>query len=824
MKFVRREYQKLITAHLMKHPRANVFATMGSGKCLKKDTPIIMFDGSVKPVQCVAVGDLLMGPDSTPRRVLSLGRGREMMYEVTPVKGDAYTVNESHVLSLRTTTGTRNKTWPDNTVFDIPLRDWLKLPKYVTGPNGLLKGWRAAVEFPQKGHDHLLPPYLLGLWLGDGTASVGAITSGENETEIRAWLTNYAEQHGFHIRKESPLTWAISPGNTSNKVRGFTAALREAGVLHNKHIPHQYKCGSRGQRLELLAGLLDSDGYYHAGGFDWISNREVLADDMCYLARSLGFAAYKTATRKQCVNNGVWGDYWRVSLSGDFSVVPFVRGRHLNIPPRRIAKNVLNVGIKSIEPVGVGDYYGFTIDGDHRFLLGDFTVTHNTGSVMWAINKMYQTGVLEDWDAEAETGDRVLILAPLRVASGTWPAEQEKWQFPALRVVDATGSRQYREDVMLNDDANVVCCNYDVMEWLIEFWGDRWPFTVIVADESTKLKSFRSKGGSKRARALGKVAHKKVKRFINLTGTPAPNGLKDLWGQCWFLDAGQRLGLSYTAFTDRWFIGVQEGQHHAAKSYKPRKGADDEIHAKIADISLTVDAAEYFGCDKPVVVPVVVPLPSKARKIYDQMEKELFAQLGAGEVEAANAAARTAKCLQIAGGAVYVTNEDGEPSTEWELVHNAKLDALESIVDELTGSPLLVAYQYKHDLQRILKKFPHAMALAKGAKGNRQIEAWNRGEIDMLCVHPASAGHGLNLQDGGNHLAFFSSGWNYEHDSQVIERIGPVRQHQAGHPRPVFVYRIQAEGTLDQVVQSRIEGKADVQNLLMEYCKMKKPQ
>lgn len=455
-----------------------------------------------------------------------------------------------------------------------------------------------------------------------------------------------------------------------------------------------------------------------------------------------------------------------------------------------------------------------------------------TGSVMWALNKLFQTGELEDWDAETETGDRVLILAPLRVASGTWPAEQQKFQFPALRVVDATGSRQYREDVMLNDDANVVCCNYDVIDWLVEFWGDRWPFTVIVADESTKLKSFRGKlnkegkaggsGGSKRAKALGTVAHKNVKRFINLTGTPAPNGLKDLWGQCWFLDAGQRLGLSYQSFTDRWFVGVQEGSHHAARSYKPRSGADDEIHAKIADISLTVDAAEYFGCDKPVVVPVVVPLPAKARKVYDQMEKELFAELEAGEVEAANAAAKTAKCLQIAGGAVYITDEDGEPSTEWQLVHNAKLEALESIVDELSGAPLLVAYQYKHDLARILKKFPSAVALAKGAKGNRQIEAWNRGEIEMLLVHPASAGHGVNLQDGGCHMAFFSLTWSYEQYAQVIERIGPVRQFQSGHPRPVFVYQIQAEDTLDQVVQARLEGKEDVQQLLMDYCKVKK--
>lgn len=445
-----------------------------------------------------------------------------------------------------------------------------------------------------------------------------------------------------------------------------------------------------------------------------------------------------------------------------------------------------------------------------------------TGATMWALNKMYQIGELDEWDQEAWAGDRVLVLAPLRVASGTWPAEQTKWQFPALKVLDGTGSRQYREDVLLNDDSNVICCNYDILEWLVEFYGDDWPFTVIVADESTKLKSFRSKGGSKRARALGRVAHKKVKRFINLTGTPAPNGLKDLWGQCWFLDAGHRLGSSFKAFTDRWFVSISEGTHVAARSYVPASGSDTEIHAKIADISLTVDAAEYFGCDKPVMVPVVVPLPSKARKVYQKMEEELFAELEAGEVEAANAAARTAKCLQIAGGAVYVTDPDGEPSREWELVHNAKLDALESIIEELSGAPLLVAYQYQHDLARILKKFPQAVALGKGAKGNRQIEAWNRGEIEVMCVHPASAGHGLNLQDGGHHLAFFNGTWNYEHFAQIIERIGPIRQHQAGHPRPVFIYLIQADNTLDQVVQQRVEGKEDVQKLLMDYCKKKR--
>lgn len=445
-----------------------------------------------------------------------------------------------------------------------------------------------------------------------------------------------------------------------------------------------------------------------------------------------------------------------------------------------------------------------------------------TGATMWTLNRLFQSSKLEDWDPVTQTGDRVLILAPLRVASGTWPAEQVKWDFPCLRVVDGTGKEADRL-AALNDDFNVVCVNYEVIDWLVGYYGDAWPFTVIVADESTKLKSFRSKsGGSKRAKTLSKVAFGKVKRFINLTGTPSPNGLKDLWGQNWFVDAGERLGSSYAAFTDRWFTSVQKGEHHAAREYAPRRGADTEIHQKLKDVSLTVDAAEFFGCDKPVVVPVVVDMPPKARKAYKEMEEQLFAELDSGEVEAANAAARTAKCLQIASGAVYVTGEDGERSTEWAKVHDAKLDALESIIDELSGAPLLVAYQYKHDLARILKRFPQAQEFKKGDAGNRQVERWNAGKIEILCVHPASAGHGLNMQDGGHHLAFFSDTWNFEHYAQIVERIGPVRQMQAGHPRPVFIYLIQAKGTLDEVLAARREDKRSVQDLLMDYMKTKK--
>lgn len=439
-----------------------------------------------------------------------------------------------------------------------------------------------------------------------------------------------------------------------------------------------------------------------------------------------------------------------------------------------------------------------------------------TGSVLWVVDKFFQCG-------EMELGvDRVLILAPLRVATGTWPPEQSKWGFATLKIADATGGEKARIKAM-ESDANVVCINYDVLEWLIEYWGDDWPFTMVVADESTKLKGYRSKQGSARARALAKVAfHKNVKRWVNLTGTPAPNGLKDLWGQTWFIDGGERLGNSYKSFTDRWFISTPVQQGSYTMKHSPLKNAEKEIHARLADVSITIDAAEFFGCDEPVYIPVPVYLPKKAQKIYDRFEAEMFAELESGQIEAANAAAKTIKCLQIASGAVYVPDEDGEPTREWEEIHKAKLDALESIVEELQGAPLLVAYQYKHDLARLLKRFPQGRAMGKGKKGVADMDAWNRGEIPIMFAHPASAGHGLNLQDGGHHLAIFSDTWNYEHFAQIVERIGPVRQHQAGHPRPVFVYLLQAQDTLDTEVAKRRDGKRDIQADLMEYMKRKR--
>jgi SNF2 family DNA or RNA helicase len=407
-----------------------------------------------------------------------------------------------------------------------------------------------------------------------------------------------------------------------------------------------------------------------------------------------------------------------------------------------------------------------------------------------------------------------LVIAPLRVASSTWPDEIQKWEhLQNLKVSAIIGTPKEREEA-LRKKANIYTINYENLPWLVEHLGDKWPFKKVVADESTKLKGFRVSQGSKRAKALGKVAHKYVERFIELTGTPAPNGLKDLWGQTWFLDRGSRLGTSFNAFTARWFQSIQVGADRNAIQLVPFKHSQDEIHGKLKDICISLEAKDHFDIADPIVNVIEVELTGKARKVYDEMENEMFIELSESvEVEAFNAASKTMKCLQIASGALY-TDENGS----WQAIHDLKIQALESIIEEAAGMPVLVSYHWKSDLERLMKAFPQGKQLDKNPK---TISDWNKGKIPVMFAHPQSAGHGLNLQDGGNILVFFSHWWNLEEYQQIIERIGPTRQAQAGHDRPVFIHQLVAKNTMDAVVMQRRESKREVQDLLMEAMKKK---
>lgn len=346
-----RDYQEPIVEAYMKSTKNKwgggglLDIPCGYGKCHGIDTPIMMYDGSVKMVQDIKVGDQLMGDDSTPRNVLSLARGREKLYKVIPRKGESYVVNESHILSLKCATN-HSKRMKKNSVIDISVKDWLNLPKSFHGQAGVLYGYRVPVEFEYKMVN--LDPYFLGLWLGDGNSRTTSNTTVDDE--IENYLTEFA-------RKEN--------------------------MINNKHIPSQYKCNSREVQLQVLAGLIDSDGSLINGdrGYDIIQKNERLLDDIIYIARSLGFAAYKQECKKSCMYKGEKreGTYFRTNIHGPgIEDIPVKVKRKMCKSERKQIKDVLKTRIVVIEHEEEGDYYGFTLDGNHRYLLGDFQVTHNT--------------------------------------------------------------------------------------------------------------------------------------------------------------------------------------------------------------------------------------------------------------------------------------------------------------------------------------------------------------------------------------------------------------------------------------------------------------
>lgn len=400
-----REYQQAgvdgIRAALARKKRAVLFVLpTGGGKCLAAGTPVLMHDGTIKPIEKITAGERIMGPDSQPRTVLSTCTGREMMYKVTPTKGDPYVVNESHILSLKITgtsdrvRGGDGRMYLAGDIVNISIPDYLKSSSTF---KHVAKGWRTGVEFAPSASDRPIPAYILGIWLGDGTEKHRIEITNPDQPVIEAW-TGWGESIGCRVvvrnQQHTDCNTYTLCGVQSNGCLGRSNPARnlfnDLGVFGNRHIPLQYKTASRQDRLELLAGIVDTDGYLHHGSYEVVAKKKEFADDIAFLARSLGFACYVKPCQKTCTNTGAVGDYFRLVISGDISVIP-VRVERRKADPRRQKKDVLVTGIK-VEPVGEGDYYGFEIDGDHLFVLGDFTVTHNTYTFCYIADSAAQRG------------------------------------------------------------------------------------------------------------------------------------------------------------------------------------------------------------------------------------------------------------------------------------------------------------------------------------------------------------------------------------------------------------------------------------------------
>ncbi|MGD9678412.1 MAG: SNF2-related protein [Vulcanibacillus sp.] len=394
--------------------------------------------------------------------------------------------------------------------------------------------------------------------------------------------------------------------------------------------------------------------------------------------------------------------------------------------------------------------------------------------------------------------NKVLIIAPLRVAEDTWSRESQKWDhLKNLSISKILGDRRMREKALkANADLHII--NRENVPWLVSVTGKDWPFDTVIIDE---LSSFKS-SSSKRFRALRRV-RPFINRIIGLTGTPTPNGLLDLWAQVYLLDQGERLGGTITGYRNRYFSpGARSG--YIVYDWEQKEEAEKNIYEKISDICISMKAEDWLEMPERIDRIVPVRLNEKARMQYQKLERDLLLPMADADIVANTAAVLSNKLLQMANGAVY---DEKRGVCE---IHEAKLDALEDIIEAANGNPVLVFYAYKHDLDRIKNRFKQTRTLENGS----DIAEWNAGKIELAVVHPASAGHGLNLQDGGSVIVWFGLTWSLELYQQAIARL-----HRQGQKRSVIIHHLITEDTLDEGVMKALEGKAVTQEALMQAVK-----
>ncbi|XVG96399.1 SNF2-related protein [Eubacteriales bacterium KG125] len=392
---------------------------------------------------------------------------------------------------------------------------------------------------------------------------------------------------------------------------------------------------------------------------------------------------------------------------------------------------------------------------------------------------------------------RTLVIAPLRVANTTWPEEIDKWEhLKYLTYSVVTGSERERLDA-LGKPAHIYVINRENVDWLITKSGVPWMFDMLVVDELSSFKSYQAK----RFKALLKV-RPKVKRIVGLTGTPSSNGLMDLWAEFRLLDMGERLGRYITHYRQNFFVPDKRNQHMIF-SYKPRPGAEDAIYRLISDITISMKARDFLKMPECIMNEVIVSLSEKEQKLYDSLKKDMVLSIGDDEIDAVTAAALSNKLLQMANGAVY-NNEKKSI-----VIHDRKLDALEDLIEGANGKPVIVAYWFKHDLERIKARFD-----VREIKTVKDIADWNERKIPTAVLHPASAGHGLNLQAGGSTIIWFGLTWSLELYQQTNARL-----YRQGQENTVVIHHIITKGTHDEDVTKALTLKEKIQDALINSVK-----
>lgn len=790
--------------HQLQHDDSMLWLQMGLGKEQPDSEPVLTPSGWVN-MGDISPGDHVIGSNGQPVEVLNV-----------------YPQGHKDVLTMTFSDGTETRCgwdhiWCVKTNHDVITgKDWRKMTTREIVESGLTQGNNSKYMIPmcqpvQYQHVDLpVDPYVLGVILGDGHVSESSGVSICTDREIL-------------IKCNAS---AIKPHETS----GYTAygyipdikqTMRDLDIMGKrsweKHVPDPYMRASIPQRLSLLQGLLDTDGspITDGGGIEFSSTSELLVDAVVELTQSLGGVARKKGPRVTRHQNGDGRPSWRVNVKLPVEFTPLTLQRKLNnwIRP---TKYLPHRRIRSIESAGYSEQSScISVDAeDCLYLTRNHIVTHNTPITLTSIVERMRAGQVK----------KTLIFGPLRVIQAVWAREARKWAHTEhLRFSVVHGNKEKRTRALFVD-ADIYLINYEAMNWLAETLdhyylsqGRPIPFQMVVYDEVSKLKNsttLRMAGGN-RDRRDGRGETVKIKitgwrKFINefkyrtgLTGTPASNGYLDLHGQFLAVDGGQRLGEYITHYKDSYFMCDYNGW-----SYTPTELGKQWIEYKVSDITKKMDAADYLDLPECKIVNMMVDLPVSIRKAYEDVENDMFTQLDSGrEIEVFSRSSVSNKCLQFCNGSPYLSSD----SKDFEELHDEKLNALEEVLEEAAGSPVLCSYTFKPDAERIMKKFkkyrPVNLTAAPSKDTEQIINNWNSGKIKLLIGHPASMGHGVDgLQDSGSILVWFGLNWSLELYEQMCGRI-----NRQGQTKPVSIIRILCNDTVDLAVADALERKEDDQ-------------
>lgn len=399
---------------------------------------------------------------------------------------------------------------------------------------------------------------------------------------------------------------------------------------------------------------------------------------------------------------------------------------------------------------------------------------------------------------------KVLVIAPKKVAESTWHSEAAAWSdFAALRFSFVLGSESDRV-AALNQTADIYLINRENTQWLVEFYKYKWPFDMVVLDESSSFKNHQAK----RFKAL-RLVRTRINRMVLLTGTPSPKSLMDLWAQLYLLDGGQRLGKTITAYRDTYFVPDKRNAQ-VIFSYAPKDGSDAAIYQRISDICISMRSADYLTLPELLYNDIPVMLDGRATQTYKRLERDMLLEVDESTITAGTAAVLSNKLLQLCNGAVY--DEDGNVIE----LQNCKIDALLETVEQLGDQHAIICYNFKHDKDRLLKALAKTGRRVEVYEGEQQMQKWNAGEIDLMLVQPASCGYGLNLQQGGHHVIWFGLTWSLELYQQTNKRL-----HRQGQPHPVIVHHLIVKGGADEDVINALHNKDMTQESLLNALRVR---